>query len=88
MYLYDDLRKQCQQKLIDVVGDEKRLDFKSTIARSDVDIFLGDTLASQLSEEKRSQFDVVICNFLRLAWRRRDRIWKDLTVEDNAWKLR
>jgi hypothetical protein len=85
---YTDLRQQCLQKLGNVIGDEMASDFKSRVEDSLVDIFLGDSFASKLLEEKRSQFDVVICNFLRLAWRRRDIIWKTLTIEGNPWRLR
>jgi hypothetical protein len=84
---YDDLRADCVQRLNAVIGAEIQNDFKSALARYDVNIFLGDSLTSKLPDEVRRPCDTVICNFLRRAWRRRAGKWKTFTVADNAWRL-
>src|SRR5437868_1890853 len=84
---YEDLRSTCRQKLHEIVGSESQPDLVRAIEGSPVDIFLGDNLVEQLPDDKRQSWDSVICNFLRVAWRRRDKIWRTLTVADDAWKL-
>ena len=85
---YKDLRGGCQQKLREVIGSESTPALARAIDSCDAGVFLGDRLAAQLSDEKRKKWDSVIVNFLRLAWQRRETVWKTLTQPDNAWRLR
>jgi hypothetical protein len=84
---YDDLRRHCQQRLRDLIGSELDPDLQRAVEDFDVDIVLGDKFAAKLSDEKRRKWDSIIINFLRLAWRKRDTVWKTLTLPDNAWRL-
>ena len=85
---YDDLRKECQQRLLKIIGAESQLELRRAVEDLRVDIFLGDKLLANLPDELRMKFDSTICGFLKKAWRRREEVWKTLCVGDNPWQLR
>ena len=85
---YADLRAECQQRLLKIIGAESQPELRRAVEDLRVDIFLGDKLAASLSEELRKKFDSTICGFLKRAWRRREEIWKTFCADDNPWQLR
>ena len=82
-----DLRKQCQDKLKACLGDLPAPAYRNAIDSCDPELFLGDRLLGQLPVQTAEAADSVVCNFLRLAWRRRQELWKHFCDPMDEWRL-
>ncbi len=61
--------------------------FRQAMEDESVELFLGDKLLLQLPEEKRRHVDAILCDYLKVVWRKRNTVWADLT-ERQGWRLR
>ena len=52
-----------------------------------VSLFLGDGLVRDLPADVARVADATICNFLKVAWRKRAPIWKNLCRDDDEWQF-
>jgi len=85
---YADLREDCRQRMLEAVGQQSEPELRQAIRDFDVDLILGDNWLVQLSDEMRMRLDSIICGYLKVAWRRREPIWKTLCAEGSSWRLR
>ena len=60
---------------------------RAAIAKQDVALLLGDSKLAELPPDKQQQVDTVVCNFLKVAWRRRRAEWLKHCVAGNEWRL-
>ena len=61
--------------------------FREAMEDAHVELFLGDKLLHQLPQGKHRQVDNVICDYLKVIWRKRDTVWATLT-ERKGWRLK
>jgi hypothetical protein len=85
---YDAQREECLRRVAVMAADANAPGLRQAIATRDVALFLGDSKLSELPPRLRRAVDVVICNYLMVAWRRRAAVWRQLTVDGNQWRLR
>ena len=60
---------------------------KQAIASKDVALFLGDSKVVGLSDDEKRKVDLVLCNYLKVAWRKRQTVWQGL-CDGSDWRLR
>jgi hypothetical protein len=84
---YADERRECMQRLNVAITGEYSPVFRQAMEDNDVKLFLGDELLLNLPEGKRRTVDRTMCDFLKVAWRKRDTVWAALT-ERKGWRLR
>ena len=53
-----------------------------------MELFLGDGLLQVLPPGVAKEVDATICNFLKVAWRKRHEVWRTFCVDDAGWKLK
>ena len=75
---YDDERRECLRRMNVAITGEYSPIFRQAIEDNDVELFLGDKLLLNLPEEKRGKVDHILCDFLKVAWRKRDTVWAAL----------
>ncbi len=51
-------------------------------------LFLGSELLSDLSVDRSMQVENVVLDYLKVIWRKRRNIWKQLCVPRNEWALK
>ena len=86
--VYADLRDDCRQRMQQVIDEQSDPELRQAIRDFDVELILGDKWLVGLSNEKRIRLDSIICGYLKVAWRRREPIWKTLCAEGSNWQLR
>ena len=62
--------------------------FRAAIAAKDPELFLGDRFLAELPAEAAMKVDSVVCDFLKVAWRHRQRLWKAACRDGSEWRLR
>src|SRR3954451_1122450 len=72
-------RRECLRRLDVAITGEYSPVFRQAMEDDDVDLFLGDKLLLNLPEQKRGRVDRILCDFLKVAWRKRDTVWAALT---------
>ena len=75
--------KQLQAQIRD--GDYKALARAITMVENELPGY--EELLLNLPEGKRRTVDRTMCDFLKVAWRKRDTVWAALT-ERKGWRLR
>ena len=81
-------RAECLRRISDILGADYAPVLRAAMANSDLMLFLGDGALRELEPEKQRAVDVVVCNFLKVAWRKRSKLWKLVCAEGNEWRLR
>jgi reverse transcriptase-like protein len=84
---YDDERRECLRRLNVAITGEYSPVFRQAMEDNDVNLFLGDKMLLNLPEQKRGRVDRILCDFLKVAWRKRDTVWAPLT-ERKGWRLK
>jgi len=56
--------------------------------KAEMALFLGDAALKELPPDKQKAADAVVCNFLKVAWRKRSKLWKLACEEGNDWRLK
>jgi hypothetical protein len=87
---YEDLREGFRKKVDDLLAGRAAPLLRAALSSFDPELFLGDRLLGELkqAEAVRRSVDSAICDFLKLAWRRRADAWKLQCVEDSEWQLK
>ena len=80
---YDDLRETCLARLSALllqegVHDYPEIDFLQLVAGS---------ASSLLPAKVQLRAEKCAWDFLRLAWRRRERVWSQVCLDGNPWRL-
>jgi hypothetical protein len=84
---FDEERDECLHRLEALAGGLNVPVLKQAIASKDVALFLGDSKLRELSSELRQKVDIVLCNYLKVAWKKRLPVWQGL-CDGNDWRLR
>lgn len=85
----DPERNECLLRLNALVANANAPQLKEAMHRSDFSLFLGDSKLQELAGDMRLKADRIICNFLKVAWAKRQCEWlQKWCVEGNAWLLR
>ena len=58
------------------------------IDRGDMELFLGDRLFHQLPDAVSKAVNATLCNFLLVAWRKRQPMWAKFHEEGREWRLK
>ena len=74
--------------MLQVIGNQADPELIQDIRDFSVELMLGDKWLVKLSDQLRTELDSIICGYFKVAWRRRDTIWKTLCVEGSDWRLR
>ena len=85
---YDELRAECLQRIGQVLGDEAAPILRQAMADRSVHLFLGDKAFVGLPAPIWKAADQVVCNYLKLAWRKRQDRWRQLCVPGDDWTLK
>ena len=86
--VYADLRDDCARRIEAMVAGVDAPDFKSALQNRDPALFLSDKHLMELEPELRERVDMVLCNYLKLVWRKRVPLWKDECLGGNEWTVR
>ena len=82
-------RIECLLRLDALVANANAPILKEAMHRSDYSLFLGDSKLQELPSAMRTKADRIICNYLKVAWAKRQREWlQKWCLEGNAWLLR
>ena len=84
---FGDMRRECLSRISESLGDEKAPRVRRAMRELDMQLFLGNHLWSDLPSAVAQAVDTAVCDFLKVAWRRRRPIWKAICVDDNEWRL-
>jgi len=85
---FADMRRQCLERVETKLGAVPAPQLRNAIESSDPELFLGDRLLAGLPQDVEQAVDTVICDFLKVAWRRRQQLWKEACLDGNEWRLR
>ena len=84
---YDGERRECIRRLNEAIAGEFAPDFRQAMEECNVEMFLGDKMLKPLPEGMRTRVDGILCDYLKVAWKKRNTIWATLT-ERQGWRLR
>src|ERR1700733_5925004 len=84
---YDAERAECKRRLGEIVAGEACPRFTKAMQENAPEIFLGAKWLMELPADKRHRLDHVICDYLKVTWRKRDALWTRLT-DRKGWKLK
>jgi hypothetical protein len=80
-------RADCLNQVESLLGAGGSVKAREAVAARDVSVFLGDGWLQGLPKPLVQQVDAVVCNFLKIAWRRRKPRWQTF-CDGNEWKLK
>ena len=84
---YADLRQECLTKMRQRVAHVRAPKLREAIESGDVHLFLGDRALVELPADVRDELDMTVCNFLKLAWKRRQSRWQRMCQPNDEWHL-
>ena len=84
---YDRLRDECVARIEAKLGDHQAPALRRALGVRDPTVFLGNQLWTELPPELAQAVDTTVCDFLKVAWRRRQPIWSAVCVEGSEWRL-
>lgn len=85
---YDDQRQECLRRITQLTAGVNAPLLRKAVAEQDVALFLGDSKLSELPPKLRAKVDMVVCNYLKVAWLSRQTVWRGLCVEGSDWRLK
>ena len=81
-------RADCIQRIEKVIDGLSAPNLTAAMQSFDVALILGDGCLKELPKQKQRAVDAVICNFLKLAWRKRRKLWLHVCEAGDEWKLK
>jgi len=81
-------RAECLSRVALLVGSRCSADLRKAIAGADVELFLGDRLLRALPQQVALDVNATVCNFLKVAWRKREPLWQNFCQEGTSWRLK
>ena len=81
-------REECCRRITEVVAGHNNPQLTQAIRNKEMALFLGDSLLLRLPQDIARQVDATVCNFLKVAWRKRKGVWKELCVGKDEWRLK
>ena len=85
---YANERADCVRRITQIVGGAETPALRAAIQHNDMALFLGDGALIGLPKGQQRAVDDVVCNFLKVAWRKRSKLWRLVCVEGNDWRLK
>ena len=84
---FADLRNDCVARMTAKLADEPAPRLRKAVANREMAVFLGDGLFTEVPAHVARALDTVVCDFLKLAWRRRQTLWKPICLPGTEWRL-
>jgi hypothetical protein len=84
---FHETRERCLKQITSLIGNETAPLLRNALNCNTMKVFLGAKILDELPRGVAQSVDHAICNFLKVAWRRRDYIWKAVCVNSNPWRL-
>jgi hypothetical protein len=84
---YEKERAECKRRVEQVLAGNVGPKLRKALDENAVELFLGDKLLQEVPADKRHKLDDVLCDYLKVAWRKRDTVWATLT-DLRGWKLK
>ena len=81
-------RADCMRRIADAVKGDSVPGLRTAMRNNDIALFLGDGALRELPDDKQRAVDTVICNFLHVAWRKRQKLWRTACADGNDWRLK
>src|SRR3954470_14835582 len=81
-------RADCIRRIASVAADATTPRLAAAMQSTDLSLFLGDAALVGLPPDRQRAVDTVVCNFLKVAWRKRSKRWKLACEEGNDWRLK
>ena len=81
-------RAECLQRLEAQVGPRVHPHVRHAIAGADPELFLGDGWLRRLPDGVAATANSTVCNFLMMAWRKRDPMWANFCEEGKPYRLK
>ena len=85
---YQRERQQSLERIRGLVAGHDSPQLRRAIDRAEMELFLGDGLLRALPAEVARRVDAALCDYLKVAWRKRQGVWKNFSLGDNEWKLK
>ena len=85
---YDGLRQDCLARVAKMVAQANAPKFKRALQNCEMRLFLCDRLLMELGPELRWSVDAVLCNYLKVLWRKREEVWLPQCVDRDPWRPR
>ena len=84
---FHETRERCLKQITSLIENETAPLLRNALNCNAMKVFLGAKILDELPRGVAQSVDHAICNFLKVAWRRRDYIWKAVCVNSNPWRL-
>ena len=84
---FHETRERCLKQITSLIENEAAPLLRDAMNSKTMKVFLGAKILDELPDKVAQAVDHAICNFLKVAWRRRDYIWKAVCVDSNPWRL-
>ena len=81
-------RADCVRRIASVAAEAATTKLRAAMQSTDLSLFLGDAALEGLPPDKQKAVDTVVCNYLKVAWRKRRKLWKLACEEGNEWRLK
>jgi hypothetical protein len=85
---YQEERHHCLQKVRELVGRGAPQAMMNAIATAEMGLFLGDVFLRQLPTDIARRVDAAVCDYLKVAWRKRRDVWRGFCVAGDEWRFR
>ena len=83
--MYAELRHECLRRVESLVTEAKAPRIKAALRDCSAALFLSDRSLMELAPELRWRVDSVLCNYLKLLWRKREEVWSKQGLDQNLW---
>ena len=83
-------RSKCLAKIADTVAAvSAAVSLRSAMQLGNtVALLLGDSMLAELPPDTQLKVDRIVCNFLKVAWRKREGLWQKHCIDGDPWQLR
>jgi len=81
-------RADCVRRITEAVGGLGPPTLRNAMQNNALALFLGDGALVELPKDQQRTVDDVVCNFLKVAWRKRSKLWRLVCVDGNDWRLK
>jgi hypothetical protein len=85
---FDAERQECLSRVRVLADGVHAPELQNSIAQRSVALLLGDTELGELPLQKQKEVDIAICDFLKVAWKKRRVAWRQHCVEGSEWRLK
>ena len=80
-------RARCLERISELTPADAHWALWAAVLRGAPEVFLGDRLLLSLPPGRAKEVDATVCNFLKVAWRKRQSVWRRWCSDKDGWKL-